>query len=581
MKKLIFVFLIIISNLFAEGPDEPYNPMTAPGAMGISFWSHTLIWQNPINVVFNKVYFGSDITLVTSLDTSVLVFDGFPNNSISEHILNSSQLNPYTKYYWCVVEFDSNDFKIGPIWYFTTLPHPSFLNLLEDDFTALTDNWVINNDGGTCVWETVSRYNNNYTLPPESEGNVFVADADDCGSGSSTLTSATIRLPLFQGYSFMEIEWDNDWQAINNSDSGLVQISTDNDLTWQTIRTFDVVDVRNTHEILSYNYSTINDSFSIRFKSIQPGWDWWWAIDNLSISLVGPLSPSYPPGLLRAQADSTVNGVYLSWTQGSSPNNINGYRIQRRNGLPTDTSSYITLILTNSTTLNFIDQNIEVNKNYTYRIQTISGPGSGSMWGNEATAYVPSIIPVELTSITSSVIENNVTLNWQTATETNNQGFQIERRKRQDERIEEWNLVSFVNGYGTTTEPQSYSFVDENMVAGKYQYRLKQVVYDGTFKYSKIIEVEVGTPTKFSLYQNFPNPFNPSTTISYQIPKTANVTIKAFDILGREVATLVNEEKPAGNYEVKFDASNIASGIYYYQIKTGKFVQTRKMILLK
>ena len=126
-------------------------------------------------------------------------------------------------------------------------------------------------------------------------------------------------------------------------------------------------------------------------------------------------------------------------------------------------------------------------------------------------------IPVELTSFSSSINDNDVTLNWKTATETNNQGFQIDRLKTLHKRIDEWQNIGFVNGKGTTTETQSYSFVDENLASGKYLYRLKQIDFDGSYEYSNIIEVEVNAPKKFSLEQNYPNPFNPSTIIGYVI----------------------------------------------------------------
>ncbi len=126
------------------------------------------------------------------------------------------------------------------------------------------------------------------------------------------------------------------------------------------------------------------------------------------------------------------------------------------------------------------------------------------------------VVPVELLSFSSSVVDNNVILNWVTATETNNSGFQIERRETKNEKSAEWKSIEFVNGNGTTTEPQTYSYKDENLSAGKYQYRLKQIDFDGTFEYSNTIEVEINPPAKFSLEQNYPNPFNPSTKISMQ-----------------------------------------------------------------
>jgi hypothetical protein len=197
-------------------------------------------------------------------------------------------------------------------------------------------------------------------------------------------------------------------------------------------------------------------------------------------------------------------------------------------------------------------------------------------------------IPVELTSFTAIVSTGKVVLNWVTATELNNSGFQIERRKTKDERSEEWVSIGFVNGNGTSTETHTYSFADQNPTAGISYYRLKQIDFDGSFEYSNIVEVNLTLPIAFSLDQNYPNPFNPSTKIKYTIPNVtlsgvegSRVILKVYDVLGDEVATLVNEEKPAGNYEISFDASKLSSGVYFYQIQAGNFVETKKMILIR
>ncbi|MBK9096680.1 MAG: T9SS type A sorting domain-containing protein [bacterium] len=193
-------------------------------------------------------------------------------------------------------------------------------------------------------------------------------------------------------------------------------------------------------------------------------------------------------------------------------------------------------------------------------------------------------IPVELISFTATANINEVTLNWSTATETNNSGFEILRFAKNDNG--EWNKIGFVPGHGTTTETQHYSFTDNDIKPGKYQYKLKQMDFDGTFEYSQILEVEIPIVNEFSLSQNYPNPFNPSTKIKYSIPQnvrqlTGNVSLKIYDVLGREIATLVNEEKPAGEYEVEFDGTALPSGIYFYQLKAGVYSETKKMILLK
>jgi hypothetical protein len=190
-------------------------------------------------------------------------------------------------------------------------------------------------------------------------------------------------------------------------------------------------------------------------------------------------------------------------------------------------------------------------------------------------------IPVELTSFLVTAKQNSVLLEWTTATEINNQGFEIERQSIGGE----FEKIGYVAGSGTTTEPNEYSFTDNNVSSRTYTYRLKQIDFDGSFEYSEEIEVEVSVLFGFSLQQNYPNPFNPVTTIKYQIPELSFVTIKIYDVLGNEIATLVNKEKPAGSYEVEFYPAsgnlNLVSGIYFYQLKAGSFIQTKKMILLK
>jgi len=217
--------------------------------------------------------------------------------------------------------------------------------------------------------------------------------------------------------------------------------------------------------------------------------------------------------------------------------------------------------------------------------QDLSGSGSYTfptgVSGAILTMYYDNVIPIELTSFTASVLQNEkvVQLNWTTATEKNNSGFEILRFTQNDN---DWNTIGFVPGFGTTTGPKSYSFIDENVTTGTYKYRLKQIDFDGSFEYSNEIEVKVDfTPKEFVLYQNYPNPFNPKTVISYQLPVTGNVTLKVFDILGNEVTTLVNEEKQPGVYEVEFNSKELSSGIYFYQLKSGSFSSIKKMILLK
>ncbi|GMU95606.1 choice-of-anchor D domain-containing protein [Ignavibacterium album] len=196
------------------------------------------------------------------------------------------------------------------------------------------------------------------------------------------------------------------------------------------------------------------------------------------------------------------------------------------------------------------------------------------------------IVPVEMSTFYASVNGNDVNLVWTTATETNNRGFEIQRSViLTGAKNLSWEVVGFVKGSGTTTEPNSYVFVDKNLNSGKYLYRLKQVDYDGNFKYSTELEVIIGIPDKFVLEQNYPNPFNPSTKISFTIPNRVRnlVTLKIFDVLGNEIVTLVNEEKEAGRYEIEFNADKygLSSGIYLYQLKFGEYAAVKKFVLMK
>ena len=186
-------------------------------------------------------------------------------------------------------------------------------------------------------------------------------------------------------------------------------------------------------------------------------------------------------------------------------------------------------------------------------------------------------LPVELSSFTAEANENEVHLSWITASELNNKMFEVERKTSETE----YSTIAQIEGAGTTTEMNHYSYTDSDIDAGKYVYRLKQIDFDGTFAYSKEIEVEIANPTTYYLVQNYPNPFNPTTTITYAIPKEELVTLKVYNAIGEEVATLVNDVQQMGSYNVNFDASSLPSGAYMYKIQAGNYVETKKMLLLK
>ncbi|HRN27815.1 MAG TPA: T9SS type A sorting domain-containing protein [Ignavibacteriaceae bacterium] len=193
-----------------------------------------------------------------------------------------------------------------------------------------------------------------------------------------------------------------------------------------------------------------------------------------------------------------------------------------------------------------------------------------------------SALPVELTAFTAYVKDKCVNLKWFTSTEVNNYGFEIERSiSSNGERNPNWQKIGFVSGSGNSNSEKSYSFTDAYPSGGsKFSYRLKQIDNDGSYEYSNVIEVEL-IPAIFELTQNYPNPFNPTTTISFSIPKEEFISLKVFNSLGEEVADLINDTKPAGNYSLEFSGSSLSSGIYFYKLQSGSYNQTKKMILLK
>lgn len=192
------------------------------------------------------------------------------------------------------------------------------------------------------------------------------------------------------------------------------------------------------------------------------------------------------------------------------------------------------------------------------------------------------VVPVELTSFAAISSGSDVVLKWTTASELNNFGFEVQRSNSNEEFV----MVGFVSGHGTTNETKSYRFVDANLVSGSYTYKLKQIDFNGTLSYSKEVNVDVNAPLQFELSQNYPNPFNPSTNINFGLSVDSKVSLKVFNVLGQEVANLVNGNLAAGSHNITFNASELNSGVYFYRIDAAgsdgtNFVSVRKMTLTK
>jgi hypothetical protein len=194
------------------------------------------------------------------------------------------------------------------------------------------------------------------------------------------------------------------------------------------------------------------------------------------------------------------------------------------------------------------------------------------------------LLPVELSAFTSTVNGRQVNLNWETKTEINSSKYEVERSLAA---TTTWTTVGTLQAAGTSNAPKKYSYTEKNLQAGKYQYRLKMIDNDGTFKYSKVVETEVSLPKSFEVSQNYPNPFNPTTKIDYQVPVDSKVVVEVYNITGQKVIELVNQEQSAGYYTVNFGSSNLSSGVYIYRVvasdkATGdNFSSIKKMMLLK
>jgi Secretion system C-terminal sorting domain len=572
---VLLLLLIISFPTFSQGPGEPYFPETANGAEGAlpGGWfgtHHYLKWKNPIGTNYNEVYLSDDSLLVALLDTSTRILNGYPNIAYNEVMPTYPSYEHFKKYYWRIVEYGLGGFTVGPVWYYRTRVWPG--EIFEEHFDSL-DNWIVVGPSGFNNWSGFGELQFNGS--PAFVGQSFIRFNRILPGGYGTFIS--FKHTIF---------------AFNTVTVGLAY-TTDNGSNWISFwekTTSGYV----APEVISFTSHSIDEIFHLGFYfSGNSSNILYWNVDDLIFG--HPIETYDPPGFLQVSEDSINLKVTLNWTSGYSIGPLN-YKIKRKIGLPTDTTSYSTIGYACNALLSYEDYEIQPNIIYTYRVHTVLPcPNSfmTSIGGNEATAYVPNIVPVELQSFTAELIGRDVSLNWSTATETNNQGFEIERLQNSKiEKLQEWDVIGFVPGFGTTTQVHHYDFNDESLESGNYQYRLKQIDFDGSFEYSNIIEVTVAAPTKFSLQQNYPNPFNPTTKIKYQIPLSPPllkgeieaggfVTLKIYDVLGNEIAILVDEYKPAGRYEVEFDGTELPSGVYFYQLKAGEYVSTKKMVLLR
>lgn len=271
--------------------------------------------------------------------------------------------------------------------------------------------------------------------------------------------------------------------------------------------------------------------------------------------------------------------IKLVWTVNTNPT-ISHYGIYRTTHLD---SSFIMIDTVNHPDSIYVDNEVRRGTHYYYVATSIDQSGNESGFSNMVDTTIDLQTPVELTGFAVEIIGNDAILTWSTVTESNNNGFEIQRRKGKET---EFVKIGFVKGNGTTAIANHYQFIDQDLAEDYYAYRLKQMDYNGAFYYSDIVTVSPGQPHEVRLHQNFPNPFNASTSISYSLPMNAPVQLTVYDVNGQLVNRLVNKVQEAGQYCVTWDgraANNetVSSGTYYYKIEVLEYAKFRKMIYLK
>jgi len=274
-----------------------------------------------------------------------------------------------------------------------------------------------------------------------------------------------------------------------------------------------------------------------------------------------------------ALLDDTNHKIFVVYTS-TSNNNTGGVGDIKYNWSYTNTSS---ISFEGVSTLAAGSYNNATSTKETFNNQVVILYSTSD---NKWNGIIPDgVFPVELASFNGLLNGNNVELRWRTETEVNNYGFEIERSI--DRTI--WGNIGFVPGHGNSNSPNDYEFTDRDkfIPAGTIYYRLKQEDIDGKFEYSNAIKLEYKVQSKPNLSQNYPNPFNPTSVIEYTLPADEFVSLKVYDILGREVAALVNEKQNAGKHSVNFNGSSLASGVYFYILTTNNFVLSKKMNLIK
>ena len=473
------------------------------------------------------------------------------------------------------IAIDGNDIYIGG--YFTEIGTTGRNRLakLSASDGSLDANWnpsanyyvdaiVVTSDNVFCggqFWEVNSKTRRGVVKIDKTYGTVDNDWKADVGNSETVFALAVDGSDIYVGGNFTSIDGESieKLAKVGISSTGVVNTG------WNPAPNSTV-----------YSLAMINSNLYVGGSFTQ--------IDNESISYFAKVNPS--TGSVDNGWNPNVVGTVYSISEKGSDLLIGG-SFTSVNG---ETHKYVAIINSSSATpLSSFAPNLGSG------VKAVNGGSGGVLVGGTFTNndnspqpnlafFSESALPVELVAFTGYSVSDGVVLSWQTATEINNYGFEIQRAVKGDE----FETIGFVEGAGNSNSPKKYSFTDNTVESGKYSYRLKQIDLNGNYEFSKTIEINVSSLEKFELSQNYPNPFNPTTNITYVIAggatRQANglaVQLKVYDALGREVATLVNKKQKPGKYSVKFNAKELPSGVYFYTLQSGDFIQTRKMLLLK
>lgn len=540
------------------GPGYPTNPLPANNANNVPVNTHPYItWANPTGTVYNKVYFSTNLNEVNSFSPNALVLNGSPSTVHTTY--NAVPNLAYnTDYFWRVIEAGATDSTTGPVWRFKTALAPA-----PNPPTQVAGTWTPQPNQTTVTW--VNPTQNIFGDPITVDSSIIWRNDTRIGKVTGTGTQFIESNPPAGLHIYKVTSWAAGFGSAPGASAvvgvGLYSMTFSRNNLNLAIPDNNPTGIED--EIYVFGLTEANIiKVVVTIDTIIHTWD-----ADLDITLVSP--------------NGTL--IDLSSDNGSSGDNyINCTLDDDATASVTTAVAPMTGIWKPETPLNVLANS---NSWGSWKLRVVDDAGSdvGTLWAWKL-QFITSepIIPVEMTSFSAVGSNGDVVLNWSTATEVNNRGFEVERKAASGE----FTKVGFIAGSGTVSETRSYTFTDKGVTAGKYTYRLRQVDFDGTFSYSNAVEVDLSLPSVFELGQNYPNPFNPATSIRFALPVSSQVTLKVFNTLGEEVSTLVNATMDAGVHNVNFSALGLNSGMYIYQIEAKgidgqSFSSIKKMILTK